>query len=185
MPSPRRIASALVVCVAALALAAAGCGGDDAAVEETTDVPTVETDTQGPAETETDVETSPGTGGDSAPAPGQGTLELDDGRTYSIAIGECTFQPSGTIEVSGTTDDGSTFEMLQFHLGDEWSRTNVSIERANGDQIYVMVSSATPDGEPAEVERKTITWQQVFQELDSSANSVVYSGSGTLRLTCP
>jgi hypothetical protein len=183
MPSSTRIATALVVGVAALALAAAGCGGDDAAVEETTDVPTLETDTQAPEPAET--ATSSATGGGAAPAPGQGTLALDDGRTYSIAVGECTFQPSGTIEVSGTTDEGSAFTMTQFHLGGEWSRTDASIELANGDRIYVMVSSATPDGEPAEVEGKTIAWEQVFQELDASANSIVYSGSGTLRLSCP
>ncbi|MFO7571980.1 MAG: hypothetical protein R6W48_05180 [Gaiellaceae bacterium] len=186
MPSSTRIASALVVGVAALALVAAGCGGgDDAAVEETTDSPAA-TESEETETTETsDAETSPTAGDGAPPAPGQGVLSLDDGRTYSIAIGECTFQPSGTIEVAGTTDEGATFTMTQFYLGEEWSRTDASIELADGDRIYVIVSSATPDGEPAEVEGKTITWEQVFQELDASANSIVYSGSGTLRLSCP
>jgi len=186
MPSPSRIASALVVGVAALALFAAGCGGgDDAALDETTDSPAAteieETET---AET-TDTETSAPASDGAAPAPGQGVLSLDDGRTYPIAIGECEFRENGTIEVKGASDEGSTFDMTQFQLGDEWRQTDASIKFANGDQIYVIVSSASPDGEPAEIAGKTITWEQVFRELDVSANSHVYEGAGTLRLSCP
>ena len=172
--------------VAALALLAPGCGGGEDAVGEPADVPGVVTETTEagpgePAETETTSAASDGP----PPAPGQGVFSLDDGRTYALAIGECTFQPSGTIEVQGTSDEGSRFEMTQFQLGDEWRQTDASIQFANGDRIYVIVSSASPGGEPAEVEGKTITWGQAFQELDESANSIVYSGSGTLRLTCP
>jgi hypothetical protein len=186
MPSSTRIVFVLVVGVAALTLASAGCGGgDDAAVEETTDSPVAteseETETTETTGTETSAAASDGT----PPAPGQGVLSLDDGRTYSIAIGECEFQDNGTIEVKGTSDEGSTFDMTQFQLGDEWRQTDASIQFANGDQIYVIVSSASPDGAPAEVEGKTITWEQAFQELDESANSIVYRGSGTLRLSCP
>ncbi|MCZ7589347.1 MAG: hypothetical protein M5U27_10945 [Gaiella sp.] len=140
------------------------------------------TETAETPETET---SAPATGGGAAPAPGQGTLSLDDGRSYSIAIGECEFRENGTIEVKGTSDEGSTFDMTQFQLGDEWRQTDASIQFANGDQIYVIVSSASPDGAPAEVEGKTITWEQTFQELDESANSIVYRGSGKLRLACP
>ncbi|HSG14391.1 MAG TPA: hypothetical protein VLA22_11025 [Gaiellaceae bacterium] len=166
-------------------LVAAGCGGGDAAVEQKTDSPATTEIEETETTERTDTETTPLPGNGSAPAPGQGFLELDDGRSYAIAIGGCTFQPSGTIEVSGTSDEGSTFDMTQFFLGEEWSRTDASIEFADGDRIYVTVSSANPDGAPAEAEGKTITWEQVFQELDESANSIVYSGSGRLRLTCP
>lgn len=173
----------LVVLLAiALVAAASACGGggdDDAAA------PSTEAQV---AETETDVsteETTADTMEASPPAAGQGVLELDDGRSYSVAIGECQFLESGTIEVKGTSDEGSTFDMTQFQLGDEWRQTDALIQFANGDRIYVIVSSASPDGAPAEVEGKTITWEPAFQELDESTNAIVYSGSGSLRLTCP
>jgi hypothetical protein len=186
MPSPSRIASAVGVGVAVLALVAAGCGGgDDAAVEETTDTPPVTETEENETTEQTDTGTASAAGGGAAPAPGQGTLSLDDGRSYSIAVNECEFRENGTIEVKGTSDEGSTFDMTQFQLGDEWRQTDASIKLANGDQIYVIVSSASPDGEPAEVEGKTIAWEQAFRELDVSANSHVYEGAGTLRLSCP
>lgn len=188
MPNPSRIAVALVVGVAALALVAAGCGGEgDAAADEPADVAPIEAETETATDSEVppETETSSASSGGTAPAPGKGVLSLDDGRTYSITVGECEFQPSGTIEISGTSDEGSTFDLTQFQLGDEWRQTDASIKFDNGDQIYVIVSSASPDGEAAEVEGKTIVWEQAFQELDESSNSIVYSGSGTLRLTCP
>lgn len=186
MSSPSRMVFPLAAGLAALALLATGCGGgDDAAVEETPDSPAATESEETETTETTDTETSPAPGNGAPPASGQGVLSLDDGRTYSIAIGECEFQENGTIEVKGTSDEGSTFDMTQFQLGDEWRQTDASIQFANGDQIYVIVSSASPDGAPAEVEGKAITWEQVFQELDESANSIVFSGSGTLRLACP
>lgn len=191
MPSSTRIAPALVLCVAALALLAAGCGGGDAAVEETSDSPAA-TETEATEATEatettetTDTEASAAVDDAPPPTSGQGTLWLADGRTYAIAIAECAIQPGGTVEVSGTSDGGATFTMTQFYLDEEWSRSDASIELANGDRIFVLASPATPDTAPAKVDGKAITWEQVFQELDESANAIVYTGNGSLRLTCP
>jgi len=188
----------LVIAVAGLfVLPLAGCGGGDsepaAAPEPTTEA--VETDsteteqaeaeeveTEGAESEEAAPEESVSSGG--APAPGSGQVELDDGRAFAIAISECKFQPAGTFTVKGTTDGGETFEMTQFFLGGDWSQTNVQIESANGDSIYVIRSRATEGAAPATVDGKSVSWTEEFRELDESANAHVYTGEGTLRLTC-
>jgi hypothetical protein len=188
-----RLATACVLGVALAAFLVAGCGGgDDAAApaeseatqaEEAT-ATTEESDDTATDETATESgESSAATG--PAPSPGQGLLVLDDGRSFAIAISACEFQPNGTFNVDGTSDDGATFEMTQFYLGDDWSQSQVSLEYPETrDQIYVIVSKATDGAEPATVEGKSVTWTQTFKELDESANAHVYTGEGTVQLTC-
>jgi hypothetical protein len=189
----------LVIAVASLlVLPLAGCGGGDsepaAAPEPTTEAVETESTETEQAETE-EVETEvaeseeaasddSASSGGPAPAPGSGQLELDDGRAFAIAVSECKFQPGGTFTVKGTTDSGETFEMTQFFLDGDWSQTNVQIESANGDSIYVIRSRATEGAAPATVDGKSVSWTEEFRELDESANAHVYTGEGTLRLTC-
>jgi hypothetical protein len=181
-----------IVAAATLVLALAACGGgsDSAASSdvETETVAVEETGTTTESDASDDPETNADTGSSDtavpAAAPGTGTLELDDGRAFAITVTECEFQPSGTFEIKGTSDQGSEFDMTQFYLSDEWSQTDASIEFPNRDQIYVIVSSSTPDAEPATVDGKSVTWVQTFRELDESANAHVYTGKGTLSLTC-
>jgi hypothetical protein len=74
--------------------------------------------------------------------------------------------------------------MTQFFLGEDWSQSQVSIEFPNRDQVFVIVSKASQDGAPADVDGKSVSWVRTFSELDESANDIVYRGTGTLRLTC-
>lgn len=187
----RRLALSAVA-AATLMLALAACGGEndsDAASDtETEAIAAEETDTasesdadEGPA---TDTETSSPDTAVAAAAPGTGTLELADGRSFTITVSECEFQPTGTFEIKGTSDNGAEFDMTQFYLNDKWSQTDASIQYPNRDQVYVIVSAASPDAEPATVDGKSVTWVQTFRELDESANAHVYTGEGTLSLTC-
>ncbi len=181
-----------IVAAATLMLVLAACGGgrDPAALSdtETETVAVEETGTTSESDATDDLEANADTSSSDtavpAAAPGTGTLELDDGRAFAIVVTECEFQPSGTFEIKGTSDQGSEFDMTQFYLSDEWSQTDASIEFPNRDQIYVIVTRATPDGEPATVDGKSVTWVQTFRELDESANAHVYTGKGTLSLTC-
>jgi hypothetical protein len=188
--------AAFGVAVILFLLVASGCGGGDesAADDEqapiTTDAGDTTTDaTTEDTATETETETSPPTSGP-APAPGTGTLVLDDGRSFAITVSECEFQPSdgsptaGSFEIAGTSERGSEFGLTQFFLNGEWSQTNAALEFPNRDQIYV-ITFAAGDGEPATVDGKTVTWAESFRELDESANRHVYTGAGTLTLTCP
>jgi hypothetical protein len=172
----------------ACALTLAACGGDDSAGSEAATETTIEaeTETSAVATTESPTESTSESTADTgpAPAPGEGTLVLEDGRSFAIAISRCEFSPNGTFTVRGTSDQGSSFEMTQFFLGEEWSQSQVSIEFPNDDQIFVIVSKATQDGAPADVDGKSISWVRAFSELDESANQIVYRGTGTLRLTC-
>ncbi len=183
---PSIVAAATLV----LTLAACGGGGDSAASSEA-EAETVAVEetatTSGSAasdDPQTGTDTSDSDTAAPTAAPGTGKLELDDGRVFAITVTSCEFQPSGTFEIKGTSDRGSEFDMTQFYLGDEWSQTDAAIGFPNRDQIYVIVSRATPDGEPATVDGKSVTWVQTFRELDESANAHVYTGQGTLRLTC-
>ena len=74
--------------------------------------------------------------------------------------------------------------MTQFFLNGKWSQSDAGIEFPNSDQIYVLVSSRSEGAEPAAVDGKTIRWTQTFKELDESANAHVYTGKGTLSITC-
>jgi hypothetical protein len=172
-----------------IGLALAGCGGDSdssAADTETEAVATTfedtETATTAPATTE---ESSSSTDDGAAPAPGTGTLVLDDGRVFAITVSQCEFLPNGTFTVNGTGDQGATFELTQFYLGEEWSQSQVDLQFPNRDRVYVIVTKATEGAEPATVEGKSVSWTQpTFRELDESANSHVYQGEGTVRVTC-
>lgn len=181
----------VLVAALGLGLGLAGCGGggDSAAVEsapvETEAVTAPETEVAEETETETDAEErSGGTDDGAVPAPGTGRLVLDDGRAFAITVTECKFQPAGTFTVEGTGDDGATFEMTQFFLNDEWSQSQVELQFPNSDSVYVIVSRATEGAEPATVEGKSVSWTQTFRELDESANRHVYTGEGTVRVTC-
>lgn len=177
-----------------LVFALAGCGGGDdsaspaetetAVPDETTEDEVVETEALTDTEVVTDEE--PGGAADTsgpAPAAGQGRLTLDHGRAFAITISECEFDPRGPFTVDGTSDDGAAFAMTQFYLGGEWSQSQVSLEYPSRDQIYVIVTSAREGAEPATVEGKC-TWTQTFSELDESENRNVYTGEGTVQLTC-
>ena len=174
-----------------LVLALAACGGESETAAETPSTTTTEqsetlptTDTDESEETETTTGSGPTSSGP-APAPGQGSLDLDDGRSYAITITECRFDPNGTFTVKGSSTEATTFEMTQFYLGEQWSQSQVSLEFPNRDQIYVIVGRLADDAEPATVEGKSISWTRMFRELDESANMHVYTGEGTVRLTCP
>ncbi len=184
------------IALALLVLGLVGCGGrDESSVNQETVDAATPIETESVDDTATETAESGDTGSSEpagpAPAPGKGSLVLDDGRTFALTITECEFvqgpgsPTAGTIEVQGTSEKGARFELTQFFLNGEWSQSDASIEFPNRDQIYVIVSSASADGEPATVDAKTITWTRTFKELDESANAHVYSGEGTLVLTCP
>jgi hypothetical protein len=183
-----------VAALAILGLGLVGCGGGgNASAGETADA-SADTDVATTTETadvdSTEANDADAGAGGPAPAPGKGTLELDDGRSFAISVTRCNLGESdgtltaGSFEVAGTSGQGSTFEMTQFYLNDSWSQSDASIKFPNADQIYVLASAAG-GAEPATVEGKSIAWTQTFKELDESANSHVYTGEGTLRLTCP
>lgn len=186
----------LTVTLVALTLTLAACGGgsDSAASAESEATTTEETVTtlqsevteQLDAETETSGSESTGP----APAPGKGTLELDDGRSFAIVVTSCNLGESegtpteGSFEVRGTSEQSSKFDMTQFFLNGEWSQTDASLEFPNRDQVYVLAFAAG-GAEPAMLDGRSISWTQTFKELDESANAHVYTGEGSLRLTCP
>lgn len=175
------------VACALLAIALAGCGGGDSAASE--DVAEIETAKIPPETAETTDEAEADSAGGAAygpaPAPGQGTLVLDDGRSFAITVTECEGEPAGTFSASGTSVEGSEFEIGNFYLGENWSQSQASLQFQNGDQIYVIVSRVAEGAEPATVDGPTLTWAQTFRELDESANQHVYTGQGVVRLTCP
>jgi hypothetical protein len=179
------LAGALVVAIGA---PACGGGGDspEGAVESgsTTlgDNSTTDDDmtiTESAAEESVDS----GTAGP-VPAPGKGSLALDDGRTFAITVTSCNLGESeggptaGSFEVKGTSEKGSTFEMTQFFLNGSWSQSDASIEFPSRDQIYVL-AFASSGAEPATVEGTSVSWTQTFRELDESANQHVYTGEGS------
>jgi hypothetical protein len=176
-----RTVGTVLVC----ALALAGCGGDDSTANEAA-IDTGAAEATTVATSDEPAESTPSGGSDTAPAPtpGTGSLVLDDGRSFAIEISECEFSPNGTFTVKGTSERGSTFEMTQFFLGEDWSQSQASIEFPNRDQVYVIVSKASQDAAPADVDGKSVGWVRTFSELDESANQIVYRGTGTLRLTC-
>ncbi|HUG64270.1 MAG TPA: hypothetical protein VMK83_03555 [Gaiellaceae bacterium] len=182
------IRSVLLVACALLAIALAGCGGgDDAASEDVAEIETAETQPE-TAETtdEAEADSAGGAAADGpAHAPGQGTLVLDDGRSFAITVTECEGEPAGTFSASGTSVEGSEFEIGNFYLGENWSQSQASLQFPNGDQIYVIVSRVAEGADPATVDGSTLTWTQTFRELDESANQHVYTGEGVVRLTCP
>ncbi len=195
---PMRIVLA-VIAAALLGLALAGCGGGsessaDQEGEAVAEVETVATATEteadeaepetGEAETTADEPAATTDASGPAPAPGKGSLVLDDGRVFALTVSECEFQPNGTFQIDGTSDKGSTFEVVQFYLGDKWSQSSVNIVLPNSDQVYVIVSNATEGAEPITVDGKTLSWTQTFRELDESANRHVYTGQGTVQVTC-
>jgi len=196
MPELRRRQILVLLLAAGFVLTLVGCGGGSGsgADDESEAVSTGEdetSDTAAATTEEIDTSESSSTGTEPALPAGRGTLVLDDGRSFTITVTECQFNPddgtptAGTVEVKGTSERGSTFELTQFFLNGEWSQSDASIAFPNRDQIYVLVSSASSDGEPATVEGKTIRWTRTFKELDESANAHVYTGEGTLLLTCP
>jgi hypothetical protein len=184
-------AMALVLLVAV----AAACGGDDSTASDDPDAAATEetltlfTETAPAEETHGDGTTESPEASGPAPAPGTGTLALDDGRTFAITITSCDIgenasgPTAGTFDVEGTSDQGTTFEFTQFFLNGDWSQSGASIESPNRDQIYV-IATAAGDAEPATVAGRSVMWTATFRELDESANSHVYSGEGVLRLTC-
>ncbi|MFO7572657.1 MAG: hypothetical protein R6W48_08685 [Gaiellaceae bacterium] len=180
-----------IVAGALLTLVVAGCGGgSDSAAEEPLETLTTPTETSTTTEAATTEEADTSSGGGPAvegpvPAPGQGTLVLDDGRSFPITVTECEGEPGDTFSASGTSVDGSEFSFLNFYLSGSWSQSQASIEFPNEDQIYVIVGRLAEGAEPATVEGKSVTWVQTFRELDESANRTVYTGQGVLRLTCP
>jgi hypothetical protein len=182
----RRVGHGVLLFGAALAsgLVLAACGGDSIADEAAAETEPAETAAVATTEGATGSTASSGTDAGPAPAPGKGALVLDDGRSFAITITECEFSPNGTFTVKGTSEQGSTFEMTQFFLGEDWSQSQVSIEFPNRDQVFVIVSKASQDGAPADVDGKSVSWVRTFSELDESANDIVYRGTGTLRLTC-
>jgi hypothetical protein len=190
---PRPVVIALALASAVVVLAGCGGGEGSASPAETEATAATEPEETLTIEDEVDETTaepesasggSSGTGGP-PPAAGQGRLALDDGRSFTITIAECEFQPNGTFTVKGTSDAGKTFEMTQFYLGDDWSQSQVSLEDpATNDQIYVITSSASDGAEPATVAGKSVSWTQTFRELDESENRHVYTGEGTVQLTC-
>ncbi len=194
MRSHRTLLTTFVLVLVSLVLVLAGCGGgNDSASPAETEAAAPDETLVGTEDDEVDtegviVEESDG-GADSSgppPAAGQGRLALDDGRAFAITISECEFQPSGTFTVAGTGDDGATFEMTQFYLGEDWSQSQVSLEYPDTrDQIYVITTSASAGAEPATVDGKSVTWTQTFRELDESENRHVYTGEGTVQVTCP
>jgi hypothetical protein len=153
-----------------------GATSEDEALQETD--ATAEAETQSEPESEVD-------SNDAGPAaaPGTGTLDLGD-KVYAITVTECTFKPNGTFEVKGTADDGSTFEMTQFYLGDTWSQSDAEVD--NGKiKVYTLVSSASEGAEPATVTGKRITWTQEFRTLDVAGNAFAGPArNGTVNLTC-
>jgi len=181
--------------LAVLGVGLVGCGGgESSSADETVDVQVEAEDLTTETAEDTGVESTETSAGDSAagaaaPAPGKGVLELDDGRSFAITVTSCNLgesagKPSaGSFEVRGTSAQGSTFSLTQFYLNDSWRQSNAGIEFQNADQIYVLASAAG-DAEPAAVDGKSIEWTQTFKELDESENRHVYTGEGTLRLTC-
>ncbi len=186
------------VVIASLALVGCGGGGTSGSAAQAeptstaadTDVATSTDEdlqeTAAPTATETSSES--GSGADSneagpAAAPGTGTLDLGD-KVYAITVTECTFQPTGTVEVKGTTDDGSTFDMTQFYLGDKWSQSDLEVD--NGKiKVYTLASSASEGAEPATVTGKRVIWTREFRTLDVAANAFAGPArQGTVNLTC-
>lgn len=179
-----RLALVAIALVCVLPVLAA-CGGDDSAAAEAGAAATEPSEAPPATEEEDVTKTSVASDDGPPPAAGLGTLTLADGRVFALAVSRCDPQPSGTFTVEGTGDEGATFEMTQLYLGDTWSRTQASLALAGGDQVYATASSAVDGAEPAVVEGRSVSWTQTFRELDESANSHVYTGAGTVRLTCP
>jgi hypothetical protein len=185
---PPRIAVA-----ATLATMAAACGG--AAAPETNGPTAGATPTSDPASTQpagsTPAATPPpgGEGPDTgAPAaPGEGRLEVG-GAVYSFTIDECDFTTdgptAGSFEVSGTTADGSTFEMVQFFLGGNWSQTSVDLDDPGSKRVYVIRNRAAEGAQPASIDGTNVTWVETYFELDEAANSQTSIGEGVVNLTC-
>ncbi len=180
-----------VLAAVLLVLALAGCGGGDSAEPAATETEATsteaETDEAVPTdeETETDEADGSSSGATDAAAPaGQGSLTLSNGTVYAFAVTECTFQPSGTFEITGAGDDGSTFDMTQFYLGEEWSQTDMSIDSGQT-KVYVIARGSVEGAAPATVDGRNVRWAETFRELDAAANAQTTLGEGTLNLTCP
>lgn len=179
------------VAVVLLALALAGCGGGDSAEPAATETEATSTAAEADEAVSTGEETEMEEAGgsssgatDAAAPAGQGSLTLSNGTVYAFAVTECTFQPSGTFEISGAGDDGSTFDMTQFYLGEEWSQTDMSIDSGQT-KVYVIARGAAEGAVPATVDGGSVRWTETFRELDAAANAQTTLGEGTLNLTCP
>lgn len=192
---------ALPAVLFAVALAVfVACGGDDGKEPEPQAAnPTADTDTDTDSGTDSDSsDTSLSDDGEGesesmngdAPepaAPGEGTLEVD-GNVYTFAIDECEFAEDGPTEgsfdVRGTAPDGGTFEMTQFYLNESWSQTQVMLDIEGPTELYVIVSGASADGEPATVAGTNVTWTADYYDFNPTENSQVGVGPGVLNLTC-
>jgi hypothetical protein len=186
------------VAVAVASVVLAGCGGsggtadagDLDVVGETEELVTTTT-----VESERDTEATggiagPGTSGP-APAPGEGVLALDDGRTYALTIRECRFHEQSresfeSFTIQGAGEGGAGFEMHQTYVGESWIQSSVELELPNEISIHTIASGATEGVGPARFEGKSIAWgTPTFRELDAVANRYVYTGEGAVRITCP
>jgi hypothetical protein len=183
----------IAVLLAAAALALAGCGGTGDAVAEQADELQQETTTTATAPEDETTTSEPEPGGADAPsgsvpdapapATGQAVVALDDGRVLEAEVRSCTINPNGTFQVNG---GDAPFTMAQLILGDQWQQSQVELEFANGNSLYVIVSGASEGAEQAAVEGKRITWTaDTFRELDPAANRHVYEGQGTVQVACP
>lgn len=116
-------------------------------------------------------------------APGTGRLDLGS-RVFEIELSECTFQDGGTVTAEGETSEGFPFEFLQFYLNGAWSQSQVQVD-TGPTVIHVIRSSAAAGAQPATVDGTRITWTEEFRELDVAQNAFIFSGQGSLNLTCP
>lgn len=169
---------------------AAACGGDDdddgGAISDGNATPgssgSIPTAASGGGSGSGSADTGP------AAEAGMGRLEVG-GKTYALTVTECEFiddgPTKGTVEAQGAGPDGATFDFTQFVLNDKWSQTSMEYDYNGGaKKIYVILSSASKDAEPASVDGSNVSWVASYRDLDVAANKQEELGDGKLNFTC-